>query len=68
MGKKKVSQNPDALSAIAIEYVSKCSTKEFTDADLRRVEVKVILEEILRLGRRRNQKHSGQLEVDQDAA
>ena len=68
MGKKKVGQKSDALSAIAIEYVSKCSTKDFIDADLRRVEVKVILEEILRLGRRRNQKQSDQLEVDQDAA
>lgn len=68
MGKKKVGQKPDLLSAKTIEYVSKCSTKDIPDADLRRSEVTLILEEILRLGRRRIQKQSQPLEIDQDAA
>ena len=68
MGKKKVGQKPDLLSAKPLEYVSKCSTKDITDADLRRTEVTLILEEILRLGRRRIQKQSQPLEIDKDAA
>ena len=68
MGKKKASLKPDDLSAKTIEYVSKCSTKDVNDADLRRIEVTTILEEILRLGGRRNQKRAEQMEDNQDAA
>lgn len=68
MGKKKVGQKPNSLFANPIEYVSKCSTNDISDADLRRVEVTLILEEILRLGRRRIQKQPEPMEITQDAA
>lgn len=68
MGKKKVGQKPDVLSAKTIEYVSKYSTKDIFDADLRRLEVISIIEEILRLGNRRSQRRTEQVEVNQDAA
>lgn len=68
MGKKNASLKPGDLSAKTIEYVSQRSSKDVNDADLRRIEVITILEEIFRLGGRRNQKRAEQMEDNQDAA
>jgi hypothetical protein len=57
----------NSLSDRPIEYQSKATIKDLSDADLRSAEVKNILEEILRLGRRRVSK-SRQTEADKDVA
>ena len=57
----------NSLSNRPIEYQSKATIKDLSDADLRSAEVKNILEEILRLGRRRVSK-SRQTEADKDVA
>ena len=68
MGKKANLQKTDALTENGIEYGSQVTKKDLADADLRRIEVTSIIEEIIRLGSRRNQRRSEKIEDIKDAA
>ena len=68
MGKKTNLQKAVALTEIEIEYSSQVTKKDLADADLRRIEVTSIVEEIIRSRSRRGQRRSKKLEDIKNAA
>ncbi len=57
-----------SLSELPIEYQSKSTKNDVSNADLRAAEVKILIEEILLLGRRKARQANRQTEVEKDAA
>jgi hypothetical protein len=68
MGNARTRKSLNSLSDLPIEYQSKSTKNDISNADLRAAEVKILIEEILLLGCRKARQANRQTEVEKDAA